>query len=753
MPTIAEFMARDQPETLCVPDVSGMTCGQAAVEYAKAGFVIVPIDPTTKNAGSIVGDGWHGKASRSPDMARLWWREHPNAGIGIVTGHSGVLVFDLDVDEIPAELTFLKTAAIHLSRPGGSQRGHYVFKTFETFTNSRVVIDGKPVADIRSGNTIFVVEPTPHSKGGSYHWDTSYAIPELPAEAREYLKVSQARAGGDATSEEVANFEALYSSGPQPMVIDAIVETTFGASPDDTRNALRDALCWAARESKGGRYGWRDALDKIHKAAVQSYANRGRTLSDAELGKLTAYAIGEVRDQPERELWLRWQSDETKQAIADSESSPWAGEQGKQPNQRGKQPDWMDDDSAGLDLNEPRNSWSAVDMTTAMAKGEVHADLGARSDGAKLLYSGRVHWFFGSFESGKTWAALFLAAQELNNGNRVLYLDFEDDASGIGQRLQKLGVPLDVILDPLRFSYIRPDESLRSEASRNAFEATLTQSFTLAVLDGVTESIALEDLKDNQGGDVATWLSLLPRKVADRTGAATICLDHVPKDTDNQAMPVASQHKMNGLTGAAYRFVSVEKFGKTKRGQSNLRVHKDRPGDVRGPLGVDYDPKDGSHLIGHFVMDARDPQDYRVAIHVPKADDVDSVAGGTKALVAAKPKEPQDRLWCMERLVEYLLTDLSDTDRGQNKVVRHMHARVKGKGRTQISESKWRDALRALVTEHYVFQLDGPKAARFHFGFQPWSELTELTIERREALAKQAEAKLILERTETETDE
>lgn len=96
----------------------------------------------------------------------------------------------------------------------------------------------------------------------------SKALPMLPDDWLAGLADLKARAGAsDATAQEIAAFEAKYSSGPQPMVIDAIIEKTFGSNPNQTRNALRDALCWAARESKGGRYGWRKALGKIRDAA------------------------------------------------------------------------------------------------------------------------------------------------------------------------------------------------------------------------------------------------------------------------------------------------------------------------------------------------------------------------------------------------------------------------------------------------------------------------------------------------------
>lgn len=390
-------------------------------------------------------------------------------------------------------------------------------------------------------------------------------------------------------------------------------------------------------------------------------------------------------------------------------------------------PHWTESE----DEPEQSSSWLPVDVAAAMLGGEIAPDLGARADGRFLLYKGKVHWFFGTFESGKTWAALFFAGQVLNSGGRVLYLDFEDDARGIGWRLVQLGVLKSVVCDPTRFTYIRPDESLGSESARNAFDQSLSVAYDLAVLDGVTESIALEDLKDNHAGDVATWLKRLPKAVASRTGAAVVCLDHVPRDQGNRAMAIGSQHKMSGLDGVAYKFNCVEKFGKTKRGQSDMRVVKDRPGGVRGPLGVDYDPSDGSHFVGSFIMDATNAEVYSVSITALADGQAVSKAEG-------KPTEPQRPTWCMERIIERLQSDIDGELRGFNAVVKHMHKTVRGKGNKAISEAKWRAALMQLVEGFYVFRMPGPRNAQLHYGFGTFVELDKLKPDERLARAKVA---------------
>ena len=47
-------------------NTENMTVLEAALAWVANGFYILPIDPKTKHAGSIVGVGWPDKSSRDP---------------------------------------------------------------------------------------------------------------------------------------------------------------------------------------------------------------------------------------------------------------------------------------------------------------------------------------------------------------------------------------------------------------------------------------------------------------------------------------------------------------------------------------------------------------------------------------------------------------------------------------------------------------------------------------------------------------
>ncbi|WP_160110856.1 bifunctional DNA primase/polymerase [Mycolicibacterium houstonense] len=134
-------------------------------------------------------------------------------------------------------------------------------------------------------------------------------IPLLPDSYVSGLPALATGAAGEhATPTEVAEFAAKYSHGPQPDAVQWVIDFTINAADaDGTRNPMRDALCKAAREAKGRRYGWDNAVEQIRLAAMQAYESRSGRLDADEFDRLVAYAVGEVRDSDERQLYDAWQ--------------------------------------------------------------------------------------------------------------------------------------------------------------------------------------------------------------------------------------------------------------------------------------------------------------------------------------------------------------------------------------------------------------------------------------------------------------
>lgn len=240
---------------------------------------------------------------------------------------------------------------------------------------------------------------------------------------------------------------------------------------------------------------------------------------------------------------------------------------------------------------DPPTSWEPIDLRPALAgEGPPAPAIWQHKRGHRLLYGGRTHAFFGASETLKSWAAQAAVAEVLSLSGDVLYIDYEDDQDGVTTRLKALGVADGGILEHL--VYIRPDEPLttgRGEYTRAGlrfYEILSGRSWQLAVIDGMTEAMTTEGLDVNDNADAARFQRRLMRPIAD-TGAAALAIDHQAKNADSGGrFAIGAQHKLAGLTGAAYRFESQRPLGRPDGsepgvGLTKVTVSKDRPGYIR----------------------------------------------------------------------------------------------------------------------------------------------------------------------------
>jgi AAA domain len=261
---------------------------------------------------------------------------------------------------------------------------------------------------------------------------------------------------------------------------------------------------------------------------------------------------------------------------------------------------------------EKRSDWQPVDLVPILT-GEVvepAPSILRRTDGVGLIYPAKVNSLYAEPEGIKTWLALAACYEQIVLGEPVLFLDFEDTPTGITERLRDLGATAEQIAR--LFVYIRPESPATPEIVNDlpGIGATLT------ILDGVTEAMTLQGLEIGDNSDVARFVELLPRPLA-RMGTAVWMLDHVVKDRNGRGRyAIGAQHKLAGLSGAAYLTEVVAPFGRGMTGLSRLTVTKDRPGYVRpesvygkgaGDVHLRSDPEDGSVRIQ--IEPQADPQE------------------------------------------------------------------------------------------------------------------------------------------------
>jgi hypothetical protein len=247
------------------------------------------------------------------------------------------------------------------------------------------------------------------------------------------------------------------------------------------------------------------------------------------------------------------------------------------------EPPAADDPPKDENADQPEvDSWKPMDLSAYVA-GTVarpETSVGAfRKDGVRFFYPGLEHAVIGETEGGKTWFLLASAAAELQAGNRVAYVHFEenDPNSTVRRLLDQFQVPAERILtDFLFFGPERPVPPGRID------EICTERVPTLVVLDGQNEAMALHGQGINDPDGAAEFRRKLVKPWT-RHGAAVAAADHVVKDPDRNGNGYAlgSVHKLNGLSGAGFLVENREAFGKGMKGNSGIYVVKDRPGQLR----------------------------------------------------------------------------------------------------------------------------------------------------------------------------
>src|SRR6476469_6552533 len=231
----------------------------AAVAYIAAGWYVLPIDSTTKHAGSVLGKGWPAKSSRDPKQIVAWFAGSKD-GIALHVGRSGAVVFDVDAPEemplILSDTLFPLDPPHQSSRVDAAGRGHYLFAVppGRNFSNGAGKLRGG-WGEVRGRNGIIVVFPTPHSKGGRYTWVTTGVLPELPNDLAELLPEST-DADSAATDTETVEFLAAHTQSTNPELVDKLFEKIDAQYKEGTsrHSIFVDVTSWAMRESMAGLY-------------------------------------------------------------------------------------------------------------------------------------------------------------------------------------------------------------------------------------------------------------------------------------------------------------------------------------------------------------------------------------------------------------------------------------------------------------------------------------------------------------------
>jgi len=421
-------------------------------------------------------------------------------------------------------------------------------------------------------------------------------IPELP---QEWI---------DALAKDAVRHELFDGPAPnRPKYSDAVVDEGIyrqlahladnGAPDAVVDQRLQKALLELTSDA-GSRYDYtRDnvaALIRMHYAARVGVPR-------ALAGLFSAYVL-EVADTRRQRVaeaeFLRFTEGAALLIAATPPSDPWRtmGTAGAEAAADGAQ------DTTNIPCDGP--SWSPIDLSVQL-RGDsqpVQPTMFPRTDGHCLLYPGLVHSFHGESESGKSLIIQAECVRLINQGQNVLYADFDSDVASVVSRLREFGADPEAIAAHL--SYVQPEVRPDSPKEQQAWEEMLSSTYALAVIDGVTDALGIFGYSTKDNDDVARWMNAVPKLIAARTGAAVVLIDHVTKDPANRGRwAIGGQAKMAGLTGAAYTVEVTAPLGRSLRGEVLLRIGKDRPGNVRSNCGA-FSKKGRTQEAARIVVDS-----------------------------------------------------------------------------------------------------------------------------------------------------
>ncbi len=282
---------------------------EAALEYASQGLEVFPIKAGEK-APPLTQNGFK-DASTDPETIKRWWRQFPEANIGIRC--NGLLVADFDgkigaESKAQLEAKFGKLLATWTIRTGGGTKAepkeqglHYVYKAPKEL-NIRPGADkyGYPKFDIRANDSYIVAEPSATRLPYKTVDNSPIAV------ASEWL-LDVARAGkNEKKSKRSIPIEPLVDGSRHSSMISYIGK--WRARGFSEAEIERQALA-LNRDSK-------DLMpDDEVIAMVRQYEGQAPTTEEREQFHLTdsgnarrlASQFGDrIRYSPERKMWLIW---------------------------------------------------------------------------------------------------------------------------------------------------------------------------------------------------------------------------------------------------------------------------------------------------------------------------------------------------------------------------------------------------------------------------------------------------------------
>ena len=187
-----------------------------------------------------------------------------------------------------------------------------------------------------------------------------------------------------------------------------------------------------------------------------------------------------------------------------------------------------------------------------------------------VTIKGMVHHVFAATEQGKTWLAMCLALDAMENGLSVVYLDKENGAKVFGERMETLGAP-PALLDEKLFYFTDVPMSLDKVHVMAFLDAVDTIKPDFLVFDSLIGFLTSAGISENDNTETETWAATYCMPLRSR-GITTMLLDHVPHD----AARARGASRKADLTDVQWQLKRTEPFSRNLVGEIVLTKKKDR---------------------------------------------------------------------------------------------------------------------------------------------------------------------------------
>lgn len=542
-----------------------------AQTYAAKGIPVFPItiswDPEKQktNKRPLTTNGFR-DATTDPDTITRMFDRQVNSGavlaVGLHPGPAGYVIIDLDIDERVDGLACWQDLCQLYGNPGdvptvltASGGRHLWFRKPDgvDYGNAHDLGEG---IDVRADDG-YVVAPGTTTPWGSWEWDGddihTLPSPTVPPWTGQRLHTS---AGSGAPAERNVNLDRIEDPADRAAIEALIVLGGHGLHQKTTTRPNGTAVTCYYLTRPGKIAGTSVSVGYIAPGVARVFTPNWPGLTERAYDADELHVMAGLTPPPEA----------VTEAVAGNDAD---------------------------DSERTGSTWGPVDLATVVGVAPPQPKYLTRPDGQAFFYPARDHVLFGASESGKSWIAFLTAAQALENPDeRVLIIDFEDDARSVLERFTSMGVAHDTLLNQDRFRYANPHEPVNDPQGRHTPASLdlgdlVNWAPTLVIIDGVTEGMTLERLNTLDGGDVATWYGILSRRFR-TAGACVVMIDHTAKGlSDGQPTEFGSQHKRSGISGASFFVDPVQRPGRSMDGQPvegllRLRLTKDRGGWLRG---------------------------------------------------------------------------------------------------------------------------------------------------------------------------